>query len=119
VKYERHDKLDELKRTADNNNEPWNILGFDVSNEMNPKAKGNRKKGIIEDTLETVLWQVVEARTEVKGDKVKAEAKVWVGKINNKWKDSYTDCADKVYPKNSRGNDVKNTFSLQVQNNQN
>jgi len=119
VKYKRHDKLDELKRTADNNNEPWNIFGFDVSNEMNPKAKGNGKKGIIEDTFETVLWQVVEARTEVKGDKVKAEAKVWVGKINYKWKDGYTDCADKVYPKNSRRNDVKNTFSLQVQNNQN
>ncbi len=65
MKYKRHDKLDELKRTADNNNEPWNTFRFDVSNEMNPKAKGHGKEDIIEDIFETILWQVVEARTKV------------------------------------------------------
>ena len=70
MKYKRHDKLDELKRTADNNNDPWNIFGFDIGNEMNPKAKGNGKKDIVEDIFEAVLWQVIEARAKVIGDKV-------------------------------------------------
>ena len=96
------DELDRLKREADSQRQPENVLWLDARNEVDPKSERDGEQNILIDFPNTKFPTERVARTKIEGDKVDIRFEVWNVVSNGQWKNDHINNSKEIDAKDKR-----------------